>query len=74
VHENSTDGRVAFVILVVLLCTSPGRRAPMYDASVRSPRKAPAQDVQQLCCQAVAKKELIWYGRQRAVLFLSGEI
>jgi hypothetical protein len=74
VYENSTDGRVAFVILVVLLCTSPGHPAPMYDASDEVTAQGAVQDVQQFYCQAVAKKELIWCGRHRAHLFLSGEL
>ena len=41
---------VAFVILVVLLFTSPRHRAPMYDASDEVTMQGVVQDVQQFYC------------------------
>jgi|HubBroStandDraft_2_1064218.scaffolds.fasta_scaffold172535_2 hypothetical protein len=41
---------VAFVILVVLLFTSPRHRAPMYDASAEVTMQGVIQDVQQFYC------------------------
>jgi hypothetical protein len=71
--KTRQTGRVAFVILEVLIFTSPGHRAPMYNASDEVTAQGAVRDVQQFYCQAVAKKELIWCARQRTDLFLSGE-